>query len=444
MTLSPLRSILSALLVSVLLLSGCAAAPSPQPTPVAIPDSPVGETAQWVLGILNADGQSTPQHWEGRLSDEFVAAVSVDELVEIVNDQIRPARPFTPTAYQGTDRIAVVTVTAERGEPFDLSLVVDADDRISEMLFGPTAPAHEPAESLDEVLERLDDLPGETRALVLRDDEVVLDRDPDETAPIGSVFKLYVLDAVAEAVATGVTAWDAELLVSDDVRSLPSGELQDAAPGTVVSVREAAEKMIAISDNTATDLLITHVGRDAVEDAVSRLGHHDPALLRPFPTTREVFALLWGGDEELVSAWAAGDERERREVLERLAAQRFDVTVTDADDRPQWRSGFEWFASAADIAAAHAALAARAQEDPVVGQILTENPGLALDGEVWPDVAFKGGSSPGVLAGSWRAIGADGAVVTVVVLSADPDEPITPETQVELFGLAEDVFTLLG
>ncbi len=427
-----------------MLLAGCATtAPETEATEAAIPDTRVGVTAAWVLEVMNADRDTTVQQWEGRLHEDFTAQVSADEVAELINVQIRPARPLVPTAYRGTESEAVVTVEGSIGEPFDLSLVVDDDDRITGMLLGPVTPEREPAASLDEVEERLAALPGETRALVLRDGETVIERDADAASPIGSMFKLYVLDAVAEAVTAGRTAWDAPLTITDDIRSLPSGELQDAPTGTTVTVREAAEKMIAISDNTATDLLIAHVGRGAVEAAVARLDHHAPSLLAPFPTTREFFALLWGDDEDLVATWGDGDEQERRAVLAELAERPFTVTVADADDEPRWPEGLEWFASARDIAAAHDALAERAASDDAVATALTANPGLALDAAAWPTIAFKGGSSPGVLAGSWRAQAEDGTAVTVVVLSSDPDSPITSETQAELFGLVEDVYTLL-
>ncbi|WP_316310806.1 serine hydrolase, partial [Clavibacter michiganensis] len=75
-------------------------------------------------------------------------------------------------------------------------------------------------------------------------------------------------EAPARAAAEGRLAWHDPLPVPADVRGLPSGERQNAPPGTVVGVRDTAEKMIAISDNTATDMLIQAVGREAVEAAL--------------------------------------------------------------------------------------------------------------------------------------------------------------------------------
>ncbi len=98
-------------------------------------------------------------------------------------------------------------------------------------------------------------------ALVQRGDDTVIAIDADRSAPLASVFKLYVLLATAEAVASGDASWDETLVLDDTDRSLPSGELQDAPAGTEVTVRDAASAMIRISDNTATDLLIRRLGR---------------------------------------------------------------------------------------------------------------------------------------------------------------------------------------
>src|SRR5690606_27330832 len=105
--------------------------------------------------------------------------------------------------------------------------------------------------------------------------EAMLDIDSADAAPTASVFKMYVLYAVAQAIEAGTLTWSEQLEITDDVRSLPSGELQNEPAGTLVTVREAAEKMIAISDNTATDMLIKRLGREQVEAAVAAAGHQN-------------------------------------------------------------------------------------------------------------------------------------------------------------------------
>jgi len=438
--------------VLALILTACAApanhgkataTPKETTKSAEIPDTPVGQVTQWIVDEMNADVDTDAAGWAERLTDEFQAEVSADDIAALINKQIRPARPLVATAYKGTETDAVTTIAGVLGAPFDLSVTVDEQQRISGLFLKPAAPAHTPATSMGEVTERLAALPGDTRALIQIDGETVLEADPDSAAPLGSIFKLYVLGAVSDAVQAGTITWDDELTVTDEVRSLPSGELQDAETGTKVSVREAAMKMISISDNTATDMLIGAVGRESVEMAVADMGHHDPALLRPFLTTRELFALALSDRDDLRTRWQKGDESERRAVLEDVKAVPFDLSPTDVGVQTHWQNDMEWFASASDIAAAHDQLSTRAKTDGVITEVLTKNPGLAFDTTQWPTIAFKGGSNTGVLTGSWRAVRADGSVLTVVVMSADA-APITADAQTELFGLVEDVFTLLA
>lgn len=114
---------------------------------------------------------------------------------------------------------------------------------------------------------------------------------------------------------------------------------------------------------------------------------------------------------------------------------------------PGWTRGLEWFASPADLAAAHRALAERAEKEPLLTEILGKNPGqgLTLDRAAWPEIAFKGGGNVGVTSGSWRAVGEDGTVLTVVMtMSADTpaDVQAAARAQQDVFHLAEDIFRL--
>lgn len=436
------RRLAAALSVAaVTVLTACAsAAPDTPASPAAsveVPNTPVGERVTWIIDRLEAEADTTPGEWSRVLHEDFLAQVPAEQVAELVNRQLRPAAPFTVTAYQGTETQAVATLAGALGDPFDLSLTIDGASRITGMVFGPVATPWTPSTSLDEVERRLADLPGEVSALVLRGDEEALAIDADRPAPLASVFKLYVLLAVADAVSTGDLSWDETLVLGDTDRSLPSGELQDAPTGTEVSVRDAASAMIRISDNTATDLLISRLGRERVEAAVERSGHSDPSALAPFLSTKELFTLGWG-DASIRAEWAAADDAGKRAVLDRIDAAPLAVGVADVTT-PVWQDGFDWFASANDVAAVHHVLQ-QTQDAEVLG-ILSENPGQGLDVGTWPYVAFKGGSSLGVLTGSWFARD-DAGKATVVLQLADADAQAVTGAMSDFFHLAEDALRL--
>jgi Beta-lactamase enzyme family len=139
--------------------------------------------------------------------------------------------------------------------------------------------------------------------------------DPDSTAPFGSVLKLYVLYALGNAVAAGKVRWDQPLTVTTKLESLPSGVLQNEPDGTQISVLDAATKMITISDNTATDMLINLVGRSAVEEALRTTGMSNPALDRPFLTTSETSILTLEQSPTPAKHYLAAKEAGRQALL---------------------------------------------------------------------------------------------------------------------------------
>ena len=111
---------------------------------------------------------------------------------------------------------------------------------------------------------------------------------PELALPIGSVFKLYVLGAVATAIDEETLTWDQPVVIHDELDSLPSGITHDEPAGSTLTVEELARRMIAISDDAATDHLIDLVGRDRVEAALSVFGHSD----QPHPLLRARRAVI--------------------------------------------------------------------------------------------------------------------------------------------------------
>jgi hypothetical protein len=304
----------------------------------------------------------------------------------------------------------------------------------------------------DDVRGRLESLDADVGMLAARvgDDgacEPVAELDPGTERPLGSIFKLYVLGAVAAAVDAGEIGWDDELTIDETVRSLPSGELQDRPDGARVPVSLAAAKMIDISDNTAADLLIDLVGRTAVEDAMTTMGHSRPGVNQPFLTTREFFTVGWGG-QGLRDDWARAGAAERLRILAALPGGPLRVGGSDIVD-PAWESGVDWFGSAQDVCAAlaalHNGLTVLPGDSPadVVRSILGHNRGVTVDPEAWPYVAYKGGSAPVVLTASWYGERADGERY-VFVLQAAATDPGALADRDAFYALGEEAFVLLA
>jgi beta-lactamase class A len=294
-----------------------------------------------------------------------------------------------------------------------IDLAVDAAEphAIVTLLFRPVAAT---ATSWDDVEARLRTVAPETAMLAAEIEggrcTPVAGMDAKKTLAIGSAFKLYVLDALARDVAAGKRAWDDPVTIEESKKSLPPtssapADLQGAPAGTKLPARTLAEKMIAASDNTATDHLVAFVGRAAVEDAVKASGHSAPARMVPFLTTRDLFAMKLLGSPAELEAYEAADVAHRRKLLE--GYEQRDLSSVSGDQlgwpKPRAIDTIEWFASPDDLcklALGLKALGDAPKTSPVL-PILAANPGLADEKHAFSYVGFKGGSEPGVMNLTW-------------------------------------------
>ena len=221
----------------------------------------------------------------------------------------------------------------------------------------------------------------------------------DTPAPLGSAFKLWVLAEAARQVAAGTRHWDDVVTVGPP--SLPSGILQNWPRATPVTLQTLATLMISISDNTATDTLLTTLGRAKVDAMAEGAGGSVPVM-----TTREMFALK--GAPALTKQWAAGSVDDRRALLVdhavRIATAKLDMSVFAG--KPVAVDSVEWFASPTAMAGLLDRLSAA---DDTTRAILAVNagvdPGIAAR---FRYVGFKGGGEPGVLSLNYLVQAKDG------------------------------------
>jgi beta-lactamase class A len=91
-----------------------------------------------------------------------------------------------------------------------------------------------------------------------------LDINGDKVFPAASTIKFPILVALFEAVDSGRVKLDESLVMRRDLVASGSGVLQYQHPGLRLSVLETATKMITISDNTATNMIIDRLGGKAI------------------------------------------------------------------------------------------------------------------------------------------------------------------------------------
>jgi hypothetical protein len=303
---------------------------------------------------------------------EFMAQVPEAKLKEIVKLYVGTLGAFQNAVGTSVDYRLVF----EKGEaPGKVGL--DASGRASMLWFGTWTLNDDTPEKLRTAFAAL---PGKVSVCVTRDGgQPVFSMESDAPLGVGSAFKLYVLKALSLKVSKGEAKWDDVIRLSSDLMSLPSGSLQSWPAGTPVTLATLAGMMISVSDNTATDHLIAHLGRAAVE-AVA------PARVRPFLSTIEMFRIKWGMPEKDRQAYVAASPEERARILKGLGPVDRAAIVPQAS--PILIDSVEWLVSTRELCQVVYEL----KDSPY----LAINPGLVA-GTKWSLAGYKGGSEPGVL-----------------------------------------------
>lgn len=389
-------------------LGGCATSGS-APTyaaygvPIAI-NTPQGLRAKQTLDMLNSNWPIGPVGVRTLAQPDRVDAITAKL------DSMWWDRPFTVTDVEIGAGQAELGVVTSYGVAQEIALRTDDAGRVDRFDVSLRAPDIDEWSDIDAELTKSGARYSYQVSKVGADNggcDVVAGTNIDLSLPLASIFKLYVLLAVADAVKAGALEWTDPLTITEQAKAVGSAGMEDLPAGSRVSVRKAAQQMISASDNMVTDLLIGRLGPGAVERALVAAGHHDPASMTPFPTMHELFSVGWGRPD-LREQWRRAVEKGGSALRAHLLSQTNSRPYQPDPHRthtPASVFGAEWYGSAADICRVHVALQkAAVGEAAPVKDILSAIPGIDLDGSKWYYVGAKGGNLPGDLAFSWYAV----------------------------------------
>jgi beta-lactamase class A len=173
--------------------------------------------------------------------------------------------------------------------------------------------------------------------------------------------------------------WDEVVPLDPAWKSLPSGIIRVWPDGTPLTLATLANEMISISDNTAADALLSIAGREKVE----AMAPHD----RPFLSTREAFILKDPVNGILLARYRAADTAGRRALLPEIDKLPLPDVGIFSSGQPI-ATDIEWFFTPGELCRLIDSV-----RDLGAMQI---NPGIAAKKD-WQQIAYKGGSEPGVL-----------------------------------------------
>jgi len=96
--------------------------------------------------------------------------------------------------------------------------------------------------------------------------------------PTASMIKIVVLLELVRACAAGRAVWSERVTLRRSDRTIGSGLLLDFDEGANLTLRDLAVMMMAISDNTATNILIDRLGKAAINQAAREAGMTETEL----------------------------------------------------------------------------------------------------------------------------------------------------------------------
>jgi hypothetical protein len=405
-------------------------------------DKPAASQLDWFIASINDGGTLTESDVDERFDPDFLAAVPAQQLIAITQAVYTDTSPpltverFDPGDPAETVGTAVVVDGDEQRFTIDIAVTPAQPHKIIGLLLQPAAFTPLTAAEADSALAAL----GPISAAGVYDVtdgrcDAQVDVRGDEAVPVGSAFKLWILAELAHQIDTGSTTWEDEIEIVDNLKSSPDGVFFERDAGTTASLFDLALQMIAISDNTATDHLLAHLGRDNVEAALDRIGVSDQDANRPLLSTGNLFTIKFVADGPGAAAYRTLDEAGRRALLDELDAQVLGwiddpdaVDLVNADGVPITEPrdlDIEWYATPGDLCLTLIHLAELAERPGLepVAEILEANPGqgLPFDRERFPTIRFKGGSEPGVVAGAWWFERNDGRRFVVAGAIANPE-----------------------
>lgn len=409
------------------------------------------EQFQWLLRWLQREHQEEDL---ARFAEPFLVEVPAPRLAAVhasVRDTFAlegGAEVVSERREAGAPALVAVVRSRDGGRHLRVHLRLDEAGRIIGLLLQPAAELDaDRAETYEELGARLAAMRGEVEVGAWRFGDggrtAVFTHGEGRPLAVGSAFKLWVLGELCRSIAEGERRWQDPLVLQGANLSLPSGVMHTFQSGSSFPLREYATKMIAISDNTATDHLMALLGREAVEDWMAGVTAQ-PRRNQPMLNTMELFRLKLSGDAQALADFAAADEPQRRRMLaDRVRQLKPNRALAAVWRVPVEVRRVEWFATTADLCAAFEALDEFAGDGSMapLQEVLGSNPGLPLDRQRWVRIWFKGGSEPGVLSLNWLLERDDGERFCLSLIWNDAERPVD---EAELIARAFDAINLLA
>ena len=272
-----------------------------------------------------------------------------------------------------------------------------------------------PASAAAAAARALQGLPGSTSLLVLQGGTALVSFRADTPMAVGSSFKIALALTLRKQIEAGKRRWT-DVVRIKPIWKVPGGVLFDWAAGTPATLEMLAGFMISKSDNTGTDAILHTVGRRNAEAYTGRN--------RPLLSTHDLYFFRDLRNRRWVERYRQADAAQRRAILESIQDRPLDVDHGIFVDTPH-DFDIEWYFTNRELCG----LIAQVADLPIMG---IEARGIEKD--EWKRVAFKGGSEPGVLSGTYSLTNKAGRTYCVSFSWNNPRAPVNAGAILPILG----------
>lgn len=362
-----MRFFLAAVLTVALLGATPDVSPSPAATAApALSQAEAIKLAQDRLDTMLRTGHADPA-W---FSASFLTRAPAGKIDEVAAQLTKMLGAYQSVEFTPTHFIAHFAKGSD-----DVLIHFDENQKIDVLFFKPPVLA---TSSLDSALDAMRTPTGTLSYVILEGGRSQAALDASDPLAVGSAFKLAVLNALQDEIASGQRHWSDVVPLQAAWKSLPSGILRTWPDGTPMTLATYATEMISISDNSAADALARLVGAKALQPYAQGNA--------PFLTTREMFVLKSTEGAALRQQYlTAKTPAQRAAVVKRADA----MPLPDLDALESAPVlAVEWHYSVRQLCG----MMQRVANLP----LMSINPG-AVDARAFRHVAYKGGSDAGVI-----------------------------------------------
>ncbi|MEE4218416.1 MAG: serine hydrolase [Xanthomonadales bacterium] len=295
---------------------------------VAIPDHAAGRHLRWLLDQTAGASAFTDAMIMEHFSDQWLAQNSIEAaraLLEDIRSTYPGARLTDPVAMTSTSMTGIFTATTGLDAFFVLNSNL-AEGKITGLNvynygYGTASvvSASDAMLDLEQAADRFTSLSAQPSLLLARINaanqcEPLVTRNADVLRSIASVFKIWILAGVVDALEDESLFHD-QVVLLDGAKQVNGGPLNAEPAGMEMTIDELSTLMLGVSDNTATDMLLGLAGRGRIDGLHAEYGHQTPEILAPQLGISEQFHLFFSFPESEALDYVTGTEAFQQDFL---------------------------------------------------------------------------------------------------------------------------------